>query len=347
MKPSTGTIQHEGTLSGEKTRMFFDAQAAVHLMSVLTDLYAEPALATIREISTNAHDSHVAAGNKAPIEVTLPNEMRQTFVVKDQGVGMSSKDVTERYAAYGYSSKRDTDEQTGMLGLGCKAPLTYSSQFTVQAVKDGRLTIVLITRDADGCGAVQVISETDTLDPNGVEVQVPVSNVRSFNQYAHNFYQFWAPNTVKVNGKAPVSVFDPNHEAQPNLLDPEVALISNRQNTITGDYVVMGNVPYRLDSSHLLGAGNAGRYNNYSRNYIVVRVPIGSVDFTPSREGLHYTKSTLSTLADIRTWVAGKQTKAAQAEVDAAPTKAEALKVAARWRAAGVSPALTAPPVVR
>jgi hypothetical protein len=342
LKPATGTIQHEGTLSGEKTRMFFDAQAAVHLMSVLTDLYEDPATAVIREISTNGHDSHVAAGNKDPIEVSLPNTMRQTFVVKDYGIGMSAEDVTQRYAAYGYSSKRETDEQTGMLGLGCKAPLTYTSQFTVVAVQNGRKTIVLITRDADGCGAVQVVSETDTLDPNGVEVQVPVSNVQVFNNKAEAFYQFWAPNTVKVNGKAPVSIFDPKHPYKPSLLDDDVALIGAQSYVLDADYVVMGNVPYKLSGQDPLGNVKKARYGRAVRtNYVVVRVPMGSVDFTPSREGLHYTKDTLETLSDVKGWIAGRQVIAAQTEVADAASKSEALEVALRWRNAGVNPPLT------
>lgn len=331
-------IAHEGTATGERTRMRLHEAATVKLMSMFTDLYSDRALAVIREYSTNAWDSHVAAGIDDPIEVHLPNDMKPTFVVKDHGVGLSVDEVTDLYTAYGYSSKDQSDDFTGMLGLGSKSGLTYTSQFTVKAVKDGRQTLVLVTRDSDGCGVVQVMDERDTLDPNGFEVQIPVTNVSEFNRKAENFYRFWAPGTVTVNGKAPASVFDPNGPYEARLLDPDVAVFSAHGSTLGSDYVVMGNVPYPVNYEYALGKAKRDKWGDrIQRQYVVARVPIGTVEIVPSREALDYTKLTRETLADIAVWAAHHQETTALADVEAQPTKGDALTAVLRWRGAGIN----------
>ena len=69
-------IKHTGNLGvAGRTAMTFDENSIAHLMSVLTDLYSDKPLAVIREYSTNALDAHRAAGNTAPIEVTLPSTL--------------------------------------------------------------------------------------------------------------------------------------------------------------------------------------------------------------------------------------------------------------------------------
>ena len=331
-------IVHEGTATGERTRMRLHEAATVKLMSMFTDLYSDRALAVIREYSTNAWDSHVAAGIDDPIEVHLPNDMKPTFVVKDHGVGLSVDEVTDLYTAYGYSSKDQSDDFTGMLGLGSKSGLTYTSQFTVKAVKDGRQTLVLVTRDSDGCGVVQVMDERDTLDPNGFEVQIPVTNVSEFNRKAENFYRFWAPGTVTVNGKAPASVFDPNGPYEARLLDPDVAVFSAHRSTLGSDYVVMGNVPYPVNYEYALGKAKRDKWGDrIQRQYIVARVPIGTVEIVPSREALDYTKLTRETLADIAVWAAHHQETTALADVEAQPTKGDALTAVLRWKEVGIN----------
>src|SRR5688500_12467525 len=98
--------------------MTFDENAISHLMSVLTDLYSDPELAVIREYATNAWDSHISAGNTDPIQITLPNPMNPMFTIQDFGVGLSVDELTNHLTKYGWSSKRDNDDEVGMLGLG-------------------------------------------------------------------------------------------------------------------------------------------------------------------------------------------------------------------------------------
>ena len=86
MRPNTVIAEREGNLGGVQHKMTFDANSISHIMSVLTDLYSDPELAVIREYSTNAADSHIAAGAARPIEITTPNAMSPFFKVRDFGL---------------------------------------------------------------------------------------------------------------------------------------------------------------------------------------------------------------------------------------------------------------------
>jgi len=284
VKPTQLDIKTQGSLGGESIDMSIDTTALAHVMKVLTDLYSDPELAVIREISTNARDANVDAGNFDPIQVTLPNAMSPYFVVKDEGVGLSVDEIRDVYSKYGASTKRNSNDVVGMLGLGCKAPLTYTEQFTVIGIKGGVQTSVAISRKADGTGVMQVVDTSSTDQPNGVTVTVPVKNPSRFQTKAQAFYKYWTPGTVKVNGN------DPNFVSGQKVTD-KIIIVDG----IDVDKIVMGNVNYPLSSGHYL----------YSKTisapyHFVYFADIGEVNFPPSREELMYTKLTESTIAKVQ-----------------------------------------------
>lgn len=313
-------IKHTGTIDAEATRMTFDENAIAHLMSVLTDLYSDPVLAVIREYSTNAWDSHVAAGVTDPIEVFLPSEFNPVFVVRDNGLGMSLDALRDQFSKYGYSSKRDTDEQTGMLGLGCKSALSLTSQFTLVSRYNGLKIRVLITREADGCGSLKVIDTIPTDERNGVEVQIP-GKPRDFASRVHNFFRFWEPGTVLVDGEAPKTVWEEDNTEVSIRLDPDVVVLVNTSKVrLAQSYIVMGNVAYPISSGKFPMGWS-----------VVARVPIGSVNFTPSREALAYTKRTNETLDTVVKFVQENITRRVAGFIQTEPSMRDAYLKLKAW----------------
>lgn len=296
--------------------MSFDENSTAFLMGILTDLYSDPALAVIREYSTNAWDSHVEAGRTdRPIEITLPNQLANTFMVQDYGVGMSIDQLKQQFSKYGWSSKRDTDEQTGSLGLGCKSALSYTSQFTLVSRHNGTVATVLITREEDGAGTVQILHVASTIEPNGVTIKVPVHNITQFNRKAEEFFSFWSPGMALVNGQDIGGKWFEKVDTTHGInvaVDPDVTLATNLPN----NYLIMGNVPYVIDEAKLPPFGT---YR------VVMRVPIGTVNFTPNREALHYTKRTMEVVDEASNFIIGALKSNMQARLDAAPTKADAI----------------------
>lgn len=261
--------------------MTIDEGALAHIMSVLTDLYSDPEMAVIREYSTNARDSHIEAGiPDRPIEVTLPSALAPSLKIRDFGVGLDADDIREIYSRYGASTKRESDDVVGMLGLGCKSGLTYADQFTLSGIKDGVRTEVSVSRDEDGTGSMTLVAQYETDDEDGVEVTIPARKGNSFEEKAAEFFRFWEKGTVLVNGEAPKRV--------DGLWIADDLLLSEDR-TLPGMTVVMGGVPYPVDEYQY----------RYRTQKLVAFVGIGDVQFTPSRESLQMTARTKATLARI------------------------------------------------
>lgn len=305
MKPDSRVIEVDSTLQGERVAMTLDMTALPHLISVLTDLYSDPELAVIREYSTNALDSHVEAGTQRPIEVTLPTALSPFFRVRDYGVGLNAEDIREMYSKYGSSSKRDSDDVVGMLGLGSKSALTYTDQFTLTGYKNGIATVVSVSRDEDGGGSMTIVDEFET-DESGVEVSVPVNHYNNFDSKAADFFRFWQPDTVLVNGEEPKRIGGLR-------VSDDIILTEELNESV----LVMGNVAYEIPSEGY----------SYNRHNFVAYVEIGAVNFTPSRESLHMTRKTKDKIEEVKARVAAERNAAIAQQVEDAPSRYEALKL--------------------
>lgn len=298
----------ESTIQGEKIAMSIRQDAMAHVMSILTNMYEDPEKAVLREYATNGWDSHIAAGVKRPIRITTPTEMAPFLTIKDHGLGLSVDEIRDIYSQYGASTKRDTDEQQGMLGIGCKSALAYASQFTMVAIKDGFRSVVSVSRDADGAGSMTVLEMVPTDEENGVEIQIPAKRHNDFEEKAKHLFSFWERGTVLVNGLEPERV-------DGLWIDDDMVITEGSQ-----DYLVMGNIPYPV---------SFGVLQNKS---LVVFVPIGSVTFAPSREGLSDSKLTKETIAEVKEFFAERVTEAVQREIDKCVAPWDALKMASMYR---------------
>lgn len=309
-------MEVDSTLEGEKVQMGIDQTALAHVMGILTNLYSDQEMAVIREYSTNAFDAHIEAGQTRPIEVTLPSALAPFFRVKDFGIGLSADDIRNIYSQYGASTKRESNDVVGMLGLGCKSALTYTDQFTITGVKDGVCTQVSVSREEDGGGSMTIVAQYETDEPNGAEIIVPVKPHNYFERKAATFFRFWEEGTVLVNGKAPVAL-------KGIKLTDKIILSEELDQSV----VVMGNVSYPYDD---------GEYHNYyNRAYTATYVNIGDVNFTPSREALMMTAKTTATIARVKETVKREKQAAFQREIDAQTTPYDALKTMYRVEAIG------------
>lgn len=309
-------ITRSGNLGGEKVGMALDENSLAHLVSVLTNLYSDPELAVIREYSTNAYDAHVEAGQTRPIEVTTPNALSTHFKVKDYGVGLDVDDIRNIYSKYGASTKRGTNAQVGMLGLGCKSALTYTSQFTIRAVKNGMLSLVYVSITEDGTGEMEIVDHCPTDEPNGVEISIPVKRHNSFESKAKEFFRFWKQGTVLLNGAEPEYISG-------NRISDNIILVEN----LAHDYIVMGNVAYPTDEVDELYPDR-----HWSARYgVVATVDIGDINFTPSRESLHYTTKTKNTLVRIKTEFRENLAQQIQDDIDSAVSHPDAARKYFSW----------------
>ena len=110
-------------------------------------LYTDKPLAIVRELSCNAFDAHMEAGNAdRPFLIQLPNDLEPEFRIRDYGTGLKHEQVMKLYSSYFTSTKTNTNNQIGAFGLGSKSPFSYTDTFTVTSY--GKTAAIRISRQA-------------------------------------------------------------------------------------------------------------------------------------------------------------------------------------------------------
>lgn len=267
-------------------------------------LYSDKTLAPIREYATNAMDSHVEAGcPNEPIKVTLPTQIVPEFRVRDFGIGLTPDEVEKIYIKYGRSTKRNTNGQTGQLGLGCKSAFAYGDNFLVTSHKDGVKTTYNLT--INGVCTIIAAEPMEIGERNGIEVVVPVNmdDIKDFQNKAVDFFKYWKICPELKGGD--VSRIDALREelAKKPLFSADDWEIRPNQNSYSYSdkgVAVMGNVPYPINWDILanklnLRSGdekNEVLYAFIRSNRTILRFDIGDLDFSASRESLEYTDKT-------------------------------------------------------
>lgn len=293
---TSNTVQVSSNLPAPDSTMTLDQDGLVHLMSVLTNLYSDKHLAVLREYSTNARDAHVAAGREDdPILVTLPTSLNPTLVISDHGTGLSREELLGIYSRYGASSKRETNLQVGSFGLGSKSAFTISGQFIVTARRNGQQVSAVFAMNASGIGTVNILAEHDTTEANGVTVSIPVAEPSKMQAAAAKFFRAWQPGTVLVDGQTP-----DNFYSDPEALWLSEDILYTRKGGIT---VVMGSVAYPLPSSAVqeVRRRTSASWPTYGEASpgLLIEVPIGAVDITPSRESIRDTERSLQAVSAV------------------------------------------------
>ena len=173
-KQTEANIEQTGD-SQESIGMSLDMDSAQVLMQMLSkNLYSDAIGSTIRECASNALDSHRRAGVKDPIIVSFQVINNQhMFSVEDFGIGLDAEDVKNIISKYGKSTKRNSSTELGMMGLGFKAPLAYSSSFYFVCRKNG-VERKYMMYEGEDTNTIDLMYEIPTTERNGVKVIVPV-----------------------------------------------------------------------------------------------------------------------------------------------------------------------------
>lgn len=177
LEKQTEAIVHQEGQSQDSIGMSLDLDSAQILMQMLSkNLYSDSIGSTVRECASNALDSHRRAGVDKPIIVSLKVNAANNyeFSVEDFGIGLDAEDVKNIISKYGKSTKRNSATELGMMGLGFKAPLAYSSSFYFVCRKDGMERKYMMYEGED-TNTIDLLYEKPTKEGNGVKVIVPVA----------------------------------------------------------------------------------------------------------------------------------------------------------------------------
>lgn len=258
----------------------FKIKASAKAFAILSSgLYSNKVRAIVRELGTNAADAHITAGNSNPFTVHLPNSFEPFFSIRDYGTGLSPEDIEHIYTTYFESTKTNSNDLTGCLGLGSKSPFSYTDNFTVTDFWNGKKHTYTSFIGESGFPTIALLSTEETTEPNGLEVKfaVQTNDFGKFGEEAKYVYSFFKTKPKIVGQNVTLNEWKPSFSGN----DWSVF------NTGGNNRVIMGNVAYPLDMYQ------AGCNNNIFTYYSIhIDVAIGEVEMTASREALEYTAKT-------------------------------------------------------
>lgn len=291
----------------------FRIRNSAKAFSILSSgLYANKIRAVVRELSCNATDSHAAAGkHDTPFDVHLPNAIDPYFSIRDYGVGLSHEQVTQIYTTYFESTKTASNEFIGALGLGSKSPFSYTDNFTVTAVQNGRKGIYTAFINEAGVPSIAQMMEEATDEPAGVEVKFAVNSRQDFDKFrqeARQVYKYFKLKPV-ISGNSDFGFIEIEYDKQ-NIV-PGVHQYKDSR----GSVAIMGNIAYPIDVPAADDAlGDLRRLLNCG---LEMHFAIGELDFQASREGLSYIPTTVAAIKAKLEQLNAALTDVLKAEADA------------------------------
>ena len=261
-----------------------------------SNLYSDPEQSFIREIVSNAWDSHVEAGTTdIPVIVRFKKGNNSWEVtIRDFGTGLSPERFQEVYCNIGSSTKRESNEFIGGFGIGKYSSLACTNTVYITSYYEGTAFLYVMVKSGNTI-TTNLVMQKPTKEKNGVEVTI--KNIFNIDPYKKALKCITFFPNVYVDG-IDNKVNDTKLKRFNNFAVASV-LIDTK--------ILLGNVLYPCNTGLL---SIASRDFLYSINYsgIVIKFNVGEISITPNRESIIYTSDTISKIED--------RIKAAKNELD-------------------------------
>ncbi len=254
-------------------------------------LYANKIRAIIRELSCNAADAHIAANipNK-PFTIHLPTVLEPYFSLKDYGNGLSDDDVRNVFTVYFASTKSDSNNFIGALGLGCKSPLSYTNNFTVISNHEGVKNTYTVYINDQGVPAIALLDSCNSDEASGLEISFGIKHTNDaykFREEAEYVYSYFevAPIVTGVDNFKPKERIYYRKDIIPG---------AHQRSDTSSSYAIMGNIPYPINVPNSKSV--LGELEELLSCGLEIQFDIGELDFQASREGLSYIPQTIEAI---------------------------------------------------
>lgn len=253
-------------------------------------LYKNKIRAVVRELTCNVVDAHKLNGSKDPFEIKAPTQLDPRFVIRDFGPGLNEEDIVDLYSTYFASTKSNSNDFIGALGLGSKSPFSYTDTFTVVSYNGGMVRGFTAMLDG-GEPALRKVFEEEMKEgeKTGIEITVPVKqpDIQRWHQeirYVLRTFNTW-PHVIK--GCTPPDYF-PAREGKNS------EWFTANSDEGAGLYAVYGNIVYPLND--IPGLQKPWMRINHSAVYI--HFELGELDIAASREELSLDENTIANIIE-------------------------------------------------
>jgi hypothetical protein len=279
----------------EKT---FQIEASAKAFRILFDgLYSDKPTAIMRELGCNAYDAHVTAGKADfKFDVHLPSTLEPFFMLRDYGIGLAHEDIVTIYTILFKSTKTNSNDQVGCLGLGSKSPFSYTDNFTVISYFNGVKTVYNMFLNENDIPAYATLLTEETTEHNGLEISFSVKqqDIYTFYSKARSTYTYFKtkPNFIGRTCDIPEVTYIQKRDGKWGLRDADSWGNAN---------AVMGNVAYSM------GGADFDTLTTEEKAILKLNIDIffniGELDVAASREKLSYNTQTKKNIKDKLTLI--------------------------------------------
>lgn len=269
------------------------------LTIISTKLYSKPIESFVREITSNAWDSHVEAGTTDPVVISINNSITDAnnlkISIQDFGVGLSPERFEKVFKKAGSSTKRDSNDQIGGFGIGRFSALSVSDMVHILSNYNGKQYTYLMYKDGSDIN-IDLALESDTTEPNGLifSLDIPKKDWSVLKGGIINQLRYF--DNVFVQGdydKFFNGIFNDIQIKHYKTFMISSTLPNNDKNTL-----LLGKVAYPVDKNELMKYAETKEEKEVVDNItsidkrISVKFDIGELQVTPNREQLLYDSHT-------------------------------------------------------
>lgn len=266
-----------------------------------SNLYSKPEQSFIREIVSNAWDSHVEAGTTdTPVIIRFSHEDNWYYdiTIRDFGTGLSQEKFEDLYCNIGSSTKRDSNAFIGGFGIGRYASLACKNTVYINSYYNGIVYKYVIVKSGNTI-TTNLVVQQPTDEKNGLEVTIKkisssfITSFRDALDYIVFFPNVYVDGINTAFNNVKIKKF--NHFA-----------VSSSN---CDDKILLGNVLYPCNTTQLKNKEAKDFLDRIDYSGIVLKFNIGDLTVTPNRENIIYNNETIQIIED--------KCKQAQAELDA------------------------------
>ena len=143
--------------------------------TLIDGIYNNELGAVIREISSNARDAHIKSENTDPFEIILDtnnSNLVTKMTIKDYGNGLTKEEMIKYLCTLNSSSKRDSNDFIGFLGIGSKSPFSLVNNYNFTSYKDNNKIVLNFFRADNETPHYDIVTEPSDVTVNSVECNI-------------------------------------------------------------------------------------------------------------------------------------------------------------------------------
>lgn len=248
-----------------------------------SNLYSDPEQSFIREIVSNAWDSHVEAGTTDTPVIINFDYINRSITIRDYGTGLSPERFQEIYNNIGSSTKRESNDYIGGFGIGRFSALACSKTVFITSYYNGKAYHYIMVKDGNAI-TTNLVASLDTEEKNGVEVNI--KDIVSFTRYENALrYIVYFPNvylnTVGAESRSGIIKEFNSYKIR------KFKSFAVSESSGSDGKLLLGNVLYPCNRE-MLDPISRKVYDKITTTGIAIRFEVGELEVTPNRESIIY-----------------------------------------------------------